>query len=214
MREETQAEDLKSESKMIPSFLNIMSRIGRPDLLWVSSSCHPFQKFISYIGSSVDQFGYISRPEGLLYIYRKDRQLYDFRRITLPGHTWKTGWGMYGAVQFVWLPDSINPIGTYGELRNLVRDDIPIRVWLTIYANTEYTVSLMQQEGFEFLDYEEGLPGVRCVLFSMDADSIYGDKVSDEEGACEICQQIIYDMAREEQTFCEKNTAKRVIHRV
>ena len=72
----------------------------------------------------------------------------------------------------------------------------------------------MQQDGFEFLEYEEGFPGVRCVLFSMDADSIYGDKVSDEEGACEVCQQIIYDLARQEQNFREKNTAMRVTHSV
>lgn len=199
---------------LFPNFHSNMSRMGQPDLLWVSSGCIAFQRFIDYIGTSVDQFGYISRPEGLLYIYKKDRQIYDFRRITLPGHTWKTGWGMYGAVQYAWLPDPITPTGTYGELSNLVQDDIPVRVWLTSYAQTEYTVALMRQDGFEFLDYEEGFPGVRYVLFSRDGDSIYGDKVSDEEGACEICHQIIYDLAQEERVLREQGTMKKVMRGV
>lgn len=188
-----------------------MSRVGQPDFLWVSSSCRAFRRFIDYIGPSVDQFGYIARPEGLLYVYRKDRQFYDFRQIALPGHTWKTGWGMYGAVQFVWLPEPIQPRGTYGELRNLVRDDIPVRVWLNISFKTAYTMNLMRKDGFKFLEYEKGFPGVKHVFFENDGDAIYGDKVSDEEGACDVCHQTILELAHQETTKRSKKcTRKRV----
>lgn len=187
-----------------------MARVGQPEMLWVSSSCRPFQRFVEYVGESVDKFGYISRPEGLLYVYRKDREPYDFRTISMPGHSEVTGWGMYGSVLFVWLPEGINPTGTYGELRNLVRDDIPVRVWLTSQVHTAWTISMMHQDGFEFLEFEEGFPGVKQVLFENDGDSIYGNKVSDEEGGCGICHQVIYDLGVEARLRRERSAMNRI----